>query len=383
MESKLMANSVELAENWILNSGIQNLEGEQKGGFNSWYDLEHKKYEFLYSEITGYGITMLLYLNRLNPDKMLVERAKLAANWLLSRALHESGGIKTRHYYDTDRANHDYSFESGILYAFDNGIVAYGLVNLYNVTKEGKYLKAAENISKFLIERMQKESGEFYASYDAKSSKLMDDDSKWSTQSGSYHAKIALPMIEMFKITKDDAYRKSAINVCNAALRMQQDDGRFITYRTEKDTHIHPHCYSAEGLLYAGLRLQREDFIQGAAKAAEWVLNNTEEGGSIKCLYSFSKKMFVTYERCDVLAQTLRLASFLQKMGKIKDNGRISRIMERVINFQKSDGVQKGGFYYGMDTNKPLPYLNSWCTMFALQALHMNNSSSSETEFFV
>ncbi len=367
------------ATEWTLHSGIQNLEGEQKGGFNSWYDLEQKKYEFLYSEITGYAITMLLYLNRLVPNRLFVERARLAADWLLGKAIHPAGGIKTRHYYDSQNAHPGYSFESEILYAFDNGIVAFGLANLYGETRDKRYLVAAEGIMKFLIGKMQKPNGEFYASYDAKSGKLGDDDSKWSTQSGSYHAKISLPLVRLFELTKKQEYRDSALKVCKAALKMQEQNGRFVTFRTERDTHIHPHCYSAEGLLYAGLKLDMPEFVDSAARGTEWVLQNLKGDGSILCLYSNVRKDFATYERSDTLAQTLRLASLFR--GRVL-NGNVEKLKNRVIFFQKNDGVQRGGFYYGMQDGKYLPYLNSWCTMFALQALQMHDDGQG-VEFLV
>ncbi len=378
-----MNNAVMDAADWILNSGIQNLKGDQKGGFNSWYDLEQKKYEFLYSEITGYAITMLLYLNKISPNKVFVDRGKLAADWLLSKAIHPVGGVRTRHYYDLENAHPGYSFESEILYAFDNGIVAFGLANLYDETKEKKYLDAAEGIMQFLMRKMQKPNGEFYASYDAKSENLGDDDSKWSTQSGSYHAKISLPLVKLFELTRKQEYKDSAIKVCEASLKVQEKDGRFVTYRTEKDTHIHPHCYSAEGLLYAGIKLDKPKFIESAARAADWVLQNLNDDGSILCLYSNHRKGFVTYERSDTLAQTLRLASILAARNMLKTKISSKKLSERVGFFHKKDGIQKGGFYYGWQEGKYLAYLNSWCTMFALQALQEYDDKSGDVELLV
>ena len=57
-------NAILSAKDWLVNSGIQNTKGDEIGGFNAWYDLGANEYSYVYSEITGYGITTLLFLNK-------------------------------------------------------------------------------------------------------------------------------------------------------------------------------------------------------------------------------------------------------------------------------------------------------------------------------
>lgn len=345
--------NTELTKNWLLGSGIQNNDGS----INSWYDLEKNIYPYIYPETTGYAITSFLFINRQKPERLLVERAKMAADWLIKRnATHENSNNEKP--------------EPRFIYAFDNGMILTGLMNIYEETKEKKYLEGAKKIADELL-KMQKENGEFYAFYNKNTKELIDSDEKWSTQSGSYHAKLAIGLLKAYEATKNDAYKEATEKICKAALKMQQQDGRFISCRKRGFTHIHPHLYSAEGFLYAGKELNNKEHIKVARKAAEWVLDNVRDDGGINCIYE--GKWFKGEERSDTLAQTIRLAKLLgikhQKEEKLK---------QRLLSFINAERKQKGGFFYCIRNRKMVKHLNSWCSMFALQALMINEGNKEE-----
>jgi hypothetical protein len=372
MHELQMVGRVNLAKKWLLNSGIQKISKNKKinGGFNSWYDLKSKTYPFIYSEITGYGITTLLNMSQEMKKNLLIKRAKIAADWLIKNAQHESGGFKVR-YIKNKRGK--YTFEN-LLYAFDTGIIAFALANLFKITNDEAYLESAERAASFLM-KSQKEDGLFYAFYNLKTKQFLDITDKWSTQSGSFHAKVAMGLINLWKITGNESYRKSAKIACHAALKFQDIGGRFITYRDSKETHLHPHFYSAEGLLYAGLKLNEKAFIESAVKACKWALDNQLDSGGIPFLYTGDK--FIEYERTDILAQALRLGTVLYSLGKLEEAymPALKRLKERLCTFQllnKADKGQTGGFLFGFDFDgKRIDHVNSWCTMFAYQALDM------------
>jgi len=380
-----MVNTINLAKNWLLNSGIQNtsINNKTNGGFNSWFDIKSKEYPFIYSEITGYGISTLLYLNKIYREKKLVERAELAARWLINFSLHESGGVRTRYYFD-NKIQKEYFFKNGFLYTFDSGMVLYGLVNLFKQTKKQIYLKVAEKMADFLI-RCQKKDGTFYAAYDFKNDEFIDTQDKWSTQSGSFHSKLSLGLLDIFSIIKDNSYKRSAEKICEAVLKFQDKSGRFVSFKKFPETHLHPHCYSAEGLLYAGIKLNKKKFIKSAANACEWTLNNQLKNGGVPCM--FLNNLFIPYERSDILAQTLRLGAILFHLGELRGSlisNKLDKLENRLVTFQNLDNVvkkQKGGFFYGWDENgNRLNHLNSWCTMFAIQAIIIHKIISKENK---
>ena len=50
---------------WLKNSGIINSSNDENlGGVRSWYDPDQDEYGFYYSEITGYMISTLLYIDQ-------------------------------------------------------------------------------------------------------------------------------------------------------------------------------------------------------------------------------------------------------------------------------------------------------------------------------
>lgn len=383
--------SIKEAGKWLTASGIQN-----KDGFlYAFFDPESKKYSYIYPESTGYGITALLYLNRLNPGEPLVDNAIKAGNWLIQHALEiinakgevKGKGARARNFHDEDDAK-IYSHNTDI-FSFDNGMILNGLVNLYNETRRPEYLENAKEIARLLL-YMQRD-GSFNALCDPKSGDVNDDTGDyWATVGGPHHAKLALGLLNFYSVLKDSEIKEdkelasqcknAAIKVCKWAFASQEIDGRFISF--EKKTDAHPHLYAAEGLLFAGLFLKKEgdntlsdEFIQGAVKAITWILDNQLPGGGIARLYD--GKEFNRYERADVLAQSLRLGllavhyGFLDK-SYLKDLEVLADHLQSVYQDRTKEKKQRGGFQYGFRVNgirEKDP--NSWCTMFAIQALAM------------
>ena len=363
-----IGEAVGLAKEWLLQSGIQNI-GEDKtttGGFHSWYDGQGG-YPYVYSEITGYATTTLLHLNNLEVGKILVDRAELAAGWLMNQATHPCGGVRTRYFYKNPPEGYDW--KNGIIYAFDTGMVLFGIANLCSETGKREYLDYAKSLADFLL-GMQKDDGSFYAYYDPRTKEKVDIPDKWSTQSGAYHAKLALGLLKLSEIAEDNRYRESARKVCEYALGFQQPDGRFITFRKEGDTHMHPHCYTGEGLLFASERLNEPRFEQAVKKAAEWSIGEQLPSGGTPSMY-YRDSGAGQWERTDELAQVLRLG-LLTLDDSYQD--KLSKLADRLLSFQdqSAEPAKCGGFKYGFgEEGRKFDHTNSWCTMFALQALQM------------
>jgi uncharacterized protein YyaL (SSP411 family) len=364
------------AKNWFLNSGIQNLDKNSKayGSFNAWYDERSKKYSFAFSEITGYGISTLLYLNNLRSDRLLIDRARLAADWLLLTTWDSKyGGFQCRY----DRSTHVFNKR---VCSFDAGTCLAGLVNLYRETKEAKYLEGAIQVGNWLVQRMQRKDGSFYARILTDSGTLVDDPEKWSSQSGSYHTKISIGLLNLFELTKDPIYKGSAIRVCDWSLKHQKSSGRFVTNRKSGDTHLHPHCYSAEGLLCAGVLLGNKRYVESAGKALLWVAHHLTPTGGVPRMYRDGH--FSRHESVDILSQTMRLWLLGSRIYKnIEEDSAIRKMATRLCDFQScsDDPRSRGGFFYGYtDDNSLVNHVSSWGTMFALQALIMYLTQSAD-----
>ncbi|MFH1174634.1 MAG: hypothetical protein V1725_05850 [archaeon] len=367
--------NIQDAKNWFLSSRAQNLDNKDRylhGSFSSWLNLDTNQYEYVYTEITGYGITSLLFLHELFGDEILIDRARYAADWIRRIAIEICGGVRTRYYLD-EKSNIDhYSFDTETTYTFDDGIVLFALTKLYMRTQDKKYLQLAEFIGNFLVGILQKQDGSFFASYDPINKHFEDSPKKWSTQSGSYHAKVAMGILSLYEVTREEKYKKSVMTFCEYALKQQTREGRFVTFRDTKGTHMHPHCYSAEGLFYTGTVLNEQRYIDAALRAAKWAISTQLEDGGVPCTYIHDVPN--KNQRSDTLAQVLRLGVLAAQHGTLNDEeiAQIKKLKDKLAQYQLNDGPQKGGFLFGNDFDgKKLHHVNSWCTMFALQGLLM------------
>jgi uncharacterized protein YyaL (SSP411 family) len=364
---KTELDRVHLAAQWFLNSGIQS----EEGGFFAWHELNNNSFAYLYSEITGYGMTTLLFLDKILKDPHFIDRAKKAASWIIESALHPCGGVKTRCYKDDIAADKRYSFSGENIFSFDTGMVLYGMVMLYKATDDKKFLQVSKKMADFLIDKTQNKNGSLAPTYNAETATASEPQDKWSNQSTGFHAKVSMGLVELFDITKEDFYRRSAIRLCEYALKMQEGCGRFITDKINRTTHLHPHSYAAEGLLYTGASLKIKEFIESAKNSVEWAFGYINADG-INELYEPSSGHFNSFQRSDILAQLLRLGLIFSM-----DEKRIDDLKDALIRHQYigNDSKQRGGFLYSMG----LDHINSWCTMFALQALYLyKNSQASD-----
>lgn len=365
--------SVRKAGRWLTHSGIQNASRDSKlsGGVAAWYELETKIYPFLYSEITGYALSTYLFLHRITGDDRYITSAHAAARWLIKNALLKNGGIKTRFYLVKHYVSGNYCFHYGRVYAFDTAMVGYGLLQLYRYSQKAEYGRACQSIFRFLSEEMRTPDGLFHPYYDTVEKQKAQDLSKWSDQSGTFHAKHALFFVDYFEIFGDRRAKEITTKMLDASVALQKRDGRFITARKDGSTHLHPHAYTIEGLLYGGIHFEREDWMESALKGFKWMQKGVSKDGSVSSIYEGGT--FSHHERSDIVAQTLRIGSVLYgwKPSSVRKYlPALEAIRNHLLLFQHPSG----GFVYGAATDGMVRgHLNAWATMFALQALWMHD----------
>ena len=349
-----------MIEGWLLNSGIQS----DDGGFYVWQDIEDRSHAYLYSEITGYAITTLCFLYAITKNKAFIDRAKKAARWILRDALDQSGGVLTRKYLKT--AVSHYSFERGNIYSFDCAMVAFGMCKLYKITKNEEYLKCAEKIAEFLNKKMIKDTGLYYPIFDTKTGKCVEDSGKWSTQSGSFHCKLALCLCELSSIKNDVSYSAMAKRLIDSSINSFYKNGRFMTSSLNETSHLHPYSYTLEGVLYYAYKTKDGSFNHICEKAFDWVAGLQQDNGGFPAQVFDSRKPDIAHQRSDIQSQILRLSYF------IKSDIAGERLADRLLEFQNTSFEHKGGFLFGNDEDGSFKkHSNAWCSMFALQALYL------------
>jgi rhamnogalacturonyl hydrolase YesR len=363
--------SIHHSKNWLLNSGIQNNKKNNKfyGSVNAWYDSKRRSYSFVYSEINGYFLTMMVYLYKQNGNKLYLDRAVSAAKWLIKNAQHTNGGFKCLFMIDKKSPH---QFKEDLIYSFDNGVILNGLCSLYKITKKYFLLNSANKCANWLVDCCLDKNFNIKPVYDFKENKFYESDKEWSTVSGSYHTKIALGLTNYYSIKKKRKIKKIIDGICQNAMKQQTFDGRFVSFPFKGGTNAHPHCYSAEGLWSVGIYFKNKNYLKSSFRATNWISLKSKKNGNIPRLF-FDKNNLIYNERVDALAQVLRLSLLHTPFKKKKLSKKLINLLNLIISYQvrsKKNIRTHGSFRWGKKSNGELVnHSNAWVTFFALQAL--------------
>lgn len=321
---------------------------------------------FLYSEVTGYAIQALLRLYVLTGQQDNLEKAKKSADWLLTFA-RSHHWIRTRYYgdHDSDPTLRLYSFAGGNGFLFDNGICLAGLAKLCGFARDERLERETRTLADRILEVVQPDGG-LPVAITAGGEPVLFSRITWSRQSGSFHAKVAEGLARVWLMCRESRYLQAAGSICDFALTRQTASGRFLTDIGPQVTQLHPHCYSAEGLLFVGSVLGERRFVDAARRAVVWGLGHARAGrvpqeigphGSLRdCC------------RTDSIAQLLALGCRLYRAGEIGPESWnvLSDLARSVLSARGADGLFRYGEY---EDGRHAPALNSWVNLFAFRGL--------------
>jgi len=366
---------------WLLNSDIRIKDGKNKGALFGWKNLNPISFPFIYSEITGYSITCFSWIYSQYSNKYALQAAKDASEWIIKNM---RSYILVARLSDSNKSDQTKS----LYYAFDNGMIMIGLLNLYKIIKDPKLLKIAEYMGKTLIDRFF-DGSKLTARLDELYNPITENENggtvKWSTISGSYHSKLSIGLLELSRLTNNKLFKEVSDSICDYSITLQKSNGQFITNPESDITYLHPHLYSCEGLIYSGLSQSMHSHYSAGLRGIRWAMDyalssmkgglpsNTGEG---------------SLEQSDCTAQLLRLLilcrSQLEKSVDISElDNLINRLLLRLFDFYISTGEDRGGMKYHLNLDSAC----SWCTMFSMQALHIWKIRGSENvkwiEYFV
>jgi len=364
---------------WLLSSDIRIKKGKNKGAFYGWKNLKPVSFPFIYSEITGYAITCLLWIHAEFRNFNALEAAKESAEWILKNS--HSYLVVARPSVGRSSIN-----LSNLLYSFDNGMIMIGLLNLYNVTKDKNFLVFAEKVTQALIEHFfdgEKLTARLSNSYQPVTSEYEDGIVRWSTVPGAYHCKLSIGLLELSRLTGKTLYVEVSNLLCNYATSLQNSDGRFITNPGSDIVHLHPHLYACEGLIYSGLKQTNEDHYRAGLDGLIWAM--AQLGSSSKALFRHTGAQSI--EQSDCTAQLLRLLVLCRSELKNTLNDELDNVIERLhsrlLDFHIPFGEGKGAMRYQL----ALETACSWCTMFTMQALRLwsvrNSIRSAWIDYFI
>ncbi|MCV0430369.1 MAG: hypothetical protein K5781_02130 [Nitrosopumilus sp.] len=363
-----MSKSFDNVKDWLLSSGltITASNDENLGAVHAYIDEKNENYGFLYPEITGYFINSLKFLSKHDEDH--VDLAKNSADWLI-KLFENNGGIIQ-------------SLEQKLVYSFDTAICANGLLDCYDLTNDKKYLNYAQKLLNWISIDSLNSDGTLKPYFDLSTKKFSESKDVWYKQKGCLHVKCCIPFFHYYRITKNDDFLELGIQIANSINKFTNDDGSIRLHLDQKIIHLHSFCYALEGLIHAYDVTRDEKYLSICTKGIDWCISKIEEDGSI-LLWYLSK--YPNAKTSYHIAQLIRILILIQKLNKIEYPFPIEKLFDYLIQLQ-SDNSSKmyfGGFYEENYKSflgwKKRERLNSWGSMFALQAIYWKENLSKIT----
>ena len=350
----------EKVKNWLISSGLCILDkGDPNvGAVHSYYDTKDHKYSFLYPEITGYYLSTLKFLYSKEKSEKYTEMAKLCGSWLMD--VHEKyGGIVMGVGSESRMIDQ--------IFSFDTSICAKGFLDLYEITDDKKYKEFAKKLIDWLVTKCVEADGTVKPVMERKSGKFVET-SMWYAQKGCFGIKLAIPLLQF----DDSNLKESAIKISDTYKKFQNTDGSFALHLGSKSVNLHSHSYTLEGLIYAYAKLKDPAYLESCRRGLDWVSSQINEDGSVYLWTNYNYKSKAAYP----IAQLIRLMILVDSVdGTSKYLKPAKQITDFLLTLQakEEDPKMNGGFYEEFHKSimgwKKQHRINSWTSMFALQAL--------------
>jgi len=369
---------VKLGLNWLANSHIRhaNNHAVSRGGLNDGYDWIQHRYSFIYSEITGYGVSIFVNAYRWTGDASYLTLAREAAEFIIQIMSHVNqkehiGAVPKGYSLARYEPLHQY-------FSFDAAMCLQGLLDLNALQPSPDLAQAAYSIGNWLISKMQRKDGAFFSLYDAAADESEHLGLNFFDDFGCLHTKHAIGLLKLYRQNRDSRFLDAAQRVCTWALTLQDSDGAIRATERQPEVVSHAYCYALEGLLYAHADLGEERFLQAVIRAGYWLKRCQGQDGAIQIGYERRwwrpdrkiRKWLKPGRVSDATSQAIRIWMILYyQTGQktfLEASQKSASFLRGMQCIDSPDQDQLGGFYF--QPGHPIQF--TWCTMFAVHALH-------------
>jgi hypothetical protein len=327
----------------LLFSGIQIEQGLHRGGVAGWLDA-HGEPEFLYPEIAGYYMTTSTWLASgaaTTPERAAdaLERGQLAMDWI-RRVVDNDDMPPTRLYLSSERSD----WRNSAVFSFDLCMVVRGISCFESIV--------GSNDARDLVERLCTTIRRICSDMRLMRSHIVLSDGtelprRWSTLPGPHHLKAAASVLKLPRDVVGDALAGVCRRTCDT---------------WEARMHSHWPCRELHALLYGfeGMLIDRPVPADSVEPTFERLLRLQAPDGTLPALMDATDPEV----RSDVLAQALRIGTWLRD-GGVLDDDHWSRALEGLASALLLHVQPDGAVLFSRDGRNK----NAWCAMFALQAL--------------
>lgn len=250
----VLSNALHLKEaaRWILRAQAATPDDGVSGG----YSLEDGWIPS-YSETTGYIIPTLLAYATYSGAAEYRERALAMAEWELTVQCPDGGF--PGHFVDQVHPP----------VVFNTGQVLFGLLAACQATDDARFLTAAQRAGGWLA-------------------KVQEEDGAWRRYNyrghvNTYNARTAWALVEFALATHDERLLAVGIRHLDWVTKQAEPNGwlNCCAFEATEDPFLHTIAYAVQGLLEAGLRLRRSDYVELAERTARAMLKQVDARGFI------------------------------------------------------------------------------------------------------
>jgi len=337
---------IEAAGRWFLHSGIQ----EASGGVARYYRSDLGQNARVSTEITGYGVSALLFLYERTSNDEYLDAALRAARFL------------TRVAWDEKLSTFPFELAEGprFAYFFDCGIIVRGLLAAWRATGETEFRDIAIAAGRAMLADFPSERG-IHPILALPDKRPLAWEPRWSASPGCYQLKSAMAWRELFEITGAREFDCGYETALRAAL---ENDGEFLPGEPDPlrvMDRLHAYAYFLEGLLPVLDRPQcAAAFRSGVDRAARLL-----------------REIAPVFARSDGYAQLLRARLLGVAHGVLAlDESAAAHEAEQARSFQ----IDSGGFLFGRKYGEALPFVNPVSTAFCVQALAIWDSGLAQLD---
>ena len=351
-----------LTSSWLTQSGIQEQDELNLGGFYAWYSSIEHQYSYLYSEITGYALTCLLFLDRIIPSPIRQIAVEQAAFWLLDKVwVPDEGGYITKVFPQKNTTQRQ-------IFTFDTGMILNGFLHIYRETDNTFCLAVASRAVDFIMNRMGSPNSMPYPILDLETMQPMQNPSHWSTDIQPYLGKVAIGLLNYADATHSEKVRNYAASMLDWVACQAESHAEGAASRSDIAFHLHPTAYAVEALLVGAVVLDKQRLLNAALKTWRFIADHQLPNGGFPMLVGEGDN----FERSDVCAQFIRAGYILEKLGMLPETyvTSIDRALNRLTQLlcDRPDIHSFGSMLHSGPERPERSDPNSWCTMFAIQA---------------
>ncbi len=341
----LIDTTLARAASWFLDSGIQ----DDTGGVARYYLCDSCRNAPVSTEITGYAVSIHLYLWEKTGDARFLKAAERAAHYLLHHAWNDRSAT--------------FPFEpvlnGGPAYAyfFDCGIIARGLLAIWRATGNKEYIARAQECGlSMALDFIADEA--MHPILHLPDKQPVAYEARWSRRPGCYQLKSALAWHELSIATGHRELASAFERLLGYSLATEVDFLPGDANDEKVMDRLHAYCYFLEALLAVSDRAECSSALAAGIDRVASQLRHIED----------------RFARCDVYAQLLRVRLFADGLGVCRlDRAAAASEEQRIREFQANDPDPRihGGFRFGRKQDVWMPFVNPVSTAFAIQALAM------------